>query len=45
MTPTDPGILLLVPIVLLLMCAGVLPLEYTERGRRWSERIIDWILK
>ena len=41
MTPTDPAILLVVPLVMLLMVALAAPLEGTETGRR----ITDWILE
>lgn len=41
MTPTDPWILAVVPVILLLMVAIAAPLENTETGRRFC----DWILE
>lgn len=43
MTPTDPAILLVIPVVMLVLVALAAPMEHTERGRRLADRLGTWL--
>lgn len=43
MTPSDPAILFVVPVGMLVLVAIAAPIENTARGRRLADRLGLWL--